>query len=317
MAKSTYESIFNNAIVSQPQYIAEGVAVRKLIEFDPRLMKIEGYEPRVQIVLDINENTNFDSINRNRKKFKELLRYLGQYQGSNLGFKQMENLYGIVQWREEGISWGKLTKILNYLAFALTFAAYDERQMGESVKIIGKSQDLPLSDMRFVFNFGGVWLWTIYSALGMTLEEVIQWIKEGYDYLAEDRFDFDINWYPFKKQQVIDKVSYFLEGIGEGRITISKNDKQYNALEHIIYYLDLKGCFANIDKLLDKEGVEEWKRNKAFLKKWMASKFEKFECSQDPRDVVMRKFDNGESINEIVRLVDEIKNSNKLVKKVV
>ena len=51
-------------------------------------MKIEGYEPRVQIVLDINENTNFDLINRNRKKFKELLRYLGQYQGSNLGLNR-------------------------------------------------------------------------------------------------------------------------------------------------------------------------------------------------------------------------------------
>ena len=217
----------------------------------------------------------------------------------------MENFYGIVQWREEGISWGKLTKILNYLAFALTFAAYDERQMGEFVKIIGKSQDLPRSDVRFVFSFGGVWLWTIYSALGMTLEEVIQWIKEGYGYLAEDRFDFEITSNPFNELKVRDKVRYFQERIEEGSITISENDLYHNALEHIIYLLNFKGYFIKIDELLDKEGMKDWKRNKAFLQKWVLSKFEKFESSQDPTDIFMRRFDSGEMAKEFHRKIDE------------
>jgi len=296
------KNLYKDAAISGPINIADGVAVRMLIELDPLRRNIESYKPRVQIVLEINENTNFDSINKNRKKLKGLLRNLDKYQGSNLGVEQMENLYGIVQWHEEKISWGKLTMILNYLGFALTFAAYDERQTVESLEIHGESQDL-ISKLRFVISFGGIWLRSIFSALGITFEDLILWMKQGYEYLDEDRFDFEITSNPFKKQRVIDKVGYFLERIKEGRITISENDLHYNALEHIIYYLNLNGYFTKIDALLDNEGLPDWKRNKAFLKRWMVSKFEKVEGSQDPRDIAIREFHRGDFVDEIVRMM--------------
>jgi hypothetical protein len=295
------KNLYKDAAISEPINIADGVAVRMLIELESHI-KIEGYKPRIQLVLVINEDTHFDSINRNRKKLKEILRNLDKDQGSIIGIEQMENRYGIVQWREEGISWGRLTMILNYLSFALTLAAYDERHMGESLEMIGGSQKI-IGKLRLVYSDGGIWLRSIFSALGMTFEDLIPWIKQGYEYLAEDRFDLEITSNPFKKQRVIDKVGYFLERIKEGIITISENDLHWNALEHIIYYLNLKGYFTKIDELLDKEGMKDWTRNKPFLQSWRVRIFEKFEGSQDPRDIAIREFHRGDFVDEIVRMM--------------
>jgi len=269
-----------NAYISKPESIADGVVVRMLLE--------DGV-PRMQVVLVIGEYTNFDSISRNRTAIKDLFRFLNSQQGNDLNYKYMDNLYALIQWHEEGISWGKVTTILNYLGFALTLGAYDESQnMGEPATKLGESQDL-ISDPSFVASFGGVGLMYIFLALRMTLEDFNSWMEQGYECLKEDRFNVDVTLEPFDIDRIKDKVRYFQDCINAGKITIPKDDLFWNPLEHSIYYLILKGYFIKIDKLLDQEGLKGWEKNKPFLQSWVAKISEKWAGSQDPRINEMRE----------------------------
>jgi hypothetical protein len=252
-------------------------------------MLLEDGEPRIQMVLVIDEYTNFDSISRNRKAIKDLFGFLNSQQGNDLNYKYMDNLYALIQWHKEGNSWRKLTMFLNYLGFALTFSAYDESQNKEEPATkLGKSQD-SIIDPSFVTNFGGAGLMFIFLALGMTLKDFNSWMEQGYELLAEDRFDLEILSNPFSKQRVIDQVRYFQHRIDENIIAISEDNLNWNELEHTIYILIRKGNFPKLDELLDKEGLADWKRNKLFLQNWIVKISEKWASSQDPKINKMRE----------------------------
>jgi hypothetical protein len=269
-----------NAFISEPKNIADGVSVRMLLE--------NGVQ-RIQMVLVIDEYTNFDSINRNRKEIKFILNKINSKQGMDLNVKYKQILYALIQWREEGISWGKLTMILNYLGFALIYDAYNESlNKGEPVMILDETQDL-ISNPSFIASFGGTGICPIFLSLGMTFFEFNSWIKKGYEYLAKDRFPLAITSDPFKLKRVRDKVRYLQDCIKEKIITIPTDDLHWNSLEYMIYILIRRGYFSKLDELLDDEGLEDWERNKPFLQKLIARISKKWAGSQDPKIIKMRE----------------------------
>ena len=271
-----------NASILEPLNLVDGVTVRALWE--------DGI-PRIQMLLVIDEYTNYDSISKNRKMIKGAFEFINTLQGSNLNVENKLILYALIQWLKEHIGGlHKLMMVLNYLAFVLTLGAYDEGQKnrGETAMQRGESQEL-ISDPSFISSAGGYGLITIFLALGKTIEDFNLWMEQGYEFLAEDRFDAGIIDEPFSKSKIRNKIRYFQDIMDEGIITIPKEDLHYNALEHLIYVMDLKGYFSKMDELLDKRGSKDWKKNKGFLQGWVVMVSKKWEESQDPKTVRMRE----------------------------
>jgi hypothetical protein len=269
-----------NAYISKSESIADGVVVRMLLE--------DG-EPRIQMVLVIDRNTNYDSISQNRKNIKFLLNHLDNNQGSDLNIDYKENLYGLLQWHEEGFGRGRLVMILNYLCIGLTYSAYDSSQNeGEPKMKLNESQEL-ISDPSFISSFGGYGLLCIFFALGKTWEDFNSWMEQGYENLSKDRLELGISGEPFRTEVLRGRIRYFKDCIKKGKITISDNDLRWNSLEFDIYYLYQKGYFTKVNELLDNEGRKEWLRNKLYIQKRVAMIIEKWECSQDPKIIIMRE----------------------------
>ena len=97
----------NNALILKTLEIMEGITIQ--------MLKVDN-EPRLKMVLVIDENTNFDAINKNRKIIKTFLKELEKVQGSNLNEGYAYKLYDLLRWHEEGISWKNMMLMLNYLA---------------------------------------------------------------------------------------------------------------------------------------------------------------------------------------------------------
>jgi hypothetical protein len=259
--------------ISDPINLEDGIVIR--------LLREDGLY-RDQMLLVIDEYTNFDSINLNRKVIKDFFKFLERIEGSDLNYKHKEYLFALLQWHEQGISWGKMTVILNYLGYALTYCAYIEKNdiHGE----ISEEMRKTISEPSFVASLGGAGLIFIFLALGMTFYEFNSWMKLGYEYLAEDRFIPDITKKPFEWKRVREKVRYIQESIEtNNKIWISEEDSNWNSLEYLTYLLIQKGYFIKLSKLLDKGELAGWERNKTFLHKWVDSISAKWENSQDPK----------------------------------
>lgn len=272
------EDSHKNAYISESFHIVEGVFVRMLIE--------DGV-PYGQMVLVVDRNTKFDQINKNRKLIFKFLNSMESNIGSDLNYKYEENLYALLQWHEQGIGWEKLAIILNYLCYVLTYCAYTQRNDVHAE--ISEELQETISEPSFVASLGGAGISFIFLSIGMTLYELNTWMKRGYEYLAGDRFDFEITEDPIKWERVRDKVRYFHDGIEANKIWISEEDSHWNSLEFTIYIMSKKGFFTKLLILLDKEQSVGWKRNKTFLLKWMNGIFVKWENSQDPKIIRFRE----------------------------
>jgi hypothetical protein len=273
-----------NALVSSSLSISEGVVVRRIVEAGV---------PYVQTVLVIDHYTNYDSISINRKIIKEFAKSLEPQFGTDLSFKYREHLLALLQWNNKRISPKKLTMILNYLGFALIYGAYQEKtNVPEHGKISEEFQE-KISEPSFIVSLGGYGLITIFFALGMNIDDFNVWMKLGYESLADDQLRFQITNALFEEWRVRGSLRYFKECLSTGKITISENDSQWNELEHTIYIANLQGYFTKIDILLDKNGSEDWNRNKSFLQNWRARICKKWDDSHDPKIMRFRKLYKG------------------------
>ena len=93
---------------------------------------------------------------------------------------------------------------------------------------------------------------------------------------------------PFYFGRVRDKVRYFKERVQAGNITISENDLNWNILEYIIYIWYQRGYFQKMDKVLDKEGMNDWIRNKKIIQRKISEIIEKWERAEKSKTARMR-----------------------------
>ena len=241
----------------------------------------------MQIVLVIDENTNYDAISKYRILLTESLKFWDRFQGSNLDINQRNNLYGLLQWKKPGFGWGRLTMFLNYLCFVLTYASYDEDLQMKKNKVTGGTK-VDDTVLEVPSEPDGTWLIHIFFALGKDFKDLDEWMEQGYKYLARGQFPMRLRDEPFYFGRVRDKVRYFKERVQAGNITISENDLNWNILEYIIYIWYQRGYFQKMDKVLDKEGMNDWIRNKKIIQRKISEIIEKWERAENSKTARMR-----------------------------
>jgi hypothetical protein len=272
--------------VSQPTNIAPGVTIRSV----PDHMN----EQRRQLVLIIDEHTDFKVVNRSRKTLTKLFREMEFDQGINLNYPIRGNQYGFYQWRTNGMGPKALTSILNYIGLALILNAYELKQNEENLDVcLEDNLWIPGFPLLFNANFSEQLFHYIAIAAGITPEESVFHINQGHHFFAKNRLPWRIKKGPFNEQKINSKVDYFKELIETKIITISQVDSQFNRLEFSIYWLHEQGYLKKINYLLDKKGGESWKRTNLKIKTQMKQIIENWDTSEIPQIISMRKMCAG------------------------
>ena len=153
-----------NARLSEPFHLGNGIVVRMLIEDN---------DPRLKMALEINENTSIDAISKNRAVIKKFLRDLIVIQGSDLNLNYLQTLADINDWHEhnQGLGWGRLSFVLNYLALALILYNYDEskKMEGRSLSVADTKSltEISIVEPITLLNAGGYILYTLFIAFNI------------------------------------------------------------------------------------------------------------------------------------------------------
>jgi hypothetical protein len=272
-----------NARLSEPFHLGNGIVVRMLIEDN---------DPRLKMVLEINENTSFDAISKNRKFIKKFFRDLIDIQGSDLNLGYIQALADINDWHEQnqGLGWGRLSFVLNYLSLALILFNYDERK-----KMQGRSQpstdtksllSIGISEPINLLNVGGYTLYTLFIAFKLPPESFDEFTRDTYHLLETKQLPFGISDGPFDTRMIRDSIRNFKKHLATGKIRIIR--PKMNSLEIIEEFLLLRGYFEKTNLLLDKNPKPAWKRNKQLFLNRIIRISTRVEKSQHPIIVELR-----------------------------
>ncbi len=269
------------AIVSSGFSIADGVMIRYIDE-SPEISP-------VQLVVVIDEFTDFDAINKNRKALKNLLTELEVSQGANLNNPITGNQYGFYQWHKDGVGPKAMTSILNYIGLALILLAHDKKQNIENLNVYfdkrRKINGSPfLSNAREPEQF----FKDISMAAGLSIHECIEHINHAHRALTENSLPWGIKDGPFMENKLKDRLKYFRKKVSKKSITISQIDANLNRLEIPVYLLHLHNYFVRTNELLDKRGGQSWNRSKTMINKQISKIVNNWNSSQDKQTISVR-----------------------------
>jgi hypothetical protein len=262
-----------NAWVSDPEQIVKGVVVRGI-------MVNEFPVPRFQVVLVLDDSTDLDAVNKNRSTIRDFVKTMESRFGTDLNSRYRGSLYRLLRWhREDGLGWGKLARFMNYLSLVFTFTAY-EYYRNSDTKMSNTAQDR-LSNPSFLKG-KGLSLLFLFLSLGKTITDFDSWMKQGFEYLDENRLSFDLVDQPFPQMLVRDKLRYLQRQIDREDIFISGQDQDWSGLDFEIFLLHQNGSFTKINEVLEDAGLSSWKKNKAWIQRLVLKITQQVEESDDP-----------------------------------
>jgi hypothetical protein len=262
-----------NAYIFPPEEIADGVVFRLIVEDNNR----------IQMVLVIDENTDFEYINQHRKEIKGSLKFINEKQGSDLNKNYVDSIIGLSKWHDEGIGWNRLTRLLNYLCVVETIYSYEKFKQGKTFDQLGvliSNPGLQGGINPAIFSF---------IALGRSIDEFTEWQKIVFEDLYEGIGGIGLIDQPFVESQIKNKVRSLRQRIKKERIF--PLDSEWNALEYEIYFFEStdKLIFDRVNELLDKKNVAGWRRNRDFIQDKIKDIIKKWEVSKEPKIVQFRE----------------------------
>lgn len=265
--------------------ILPGIMIRHVLS-DP-----DSKSKRYQLVVVIDEYTDFKAINDNRKVLTKLFKELETFQGIDLNHPIRGNQYGFYQWHMKGMGPKALVSILNYIGLGMMLWAHDQKKSREDKDVYLEDGH---KDPRYPFlsnaSFPEQSFYTISMAAGITSEISIKEIKQGIQSFAKNRLPWEINKGPFNQSQLEARVDNFQKKINRKVISIFPTDAEMNRLEIVVYSLYVQGYLEKINDMLDKKGGESWKRSNLRIKKKINQIVENWETSKNPQFVSLRRF---------------------------
>jgi len=238
-----------NAYISQPFQLADGITVRLLGEVG---------NPRTQLVLVIEEQTNKTSIYNNFDLIKKSRTLLLEFQGSDLvyrGYKDVLNEYSFLN--ESGMGYGEIARFLNFHLLALLCKAYQEDQMG----IEG--------------GLGRFGLFTHLSAMGkvQSTDDFDAQLQEYFIDIKNGKLLWSLADSMFDRIMVRERLRNFRKQIEELQLFIPPDQINRNSLDIEKAHLFLGGWYDQARKLLKKGLPTEYDK----YKKWINNLLEEIE----------------------------------------
>jgi hypothetical protein len=275
-----------NPDVSLPINVIPGITIRYIVDNPNTQLR--------QLVLVIDEYTDFKVINDNRIVLSKLFKEMEAAQGVDLNHPIRGNQYGFYQWQMSGMGPKALVSILNYIGLALMRSAFDQKQ-GKKTMDVYFDKELQAKGLPFLSNasFPEQSFHVISLAAGITTENVVLLINQSHRSFSKNRIPWRIKEGPFNEQKLESRVDYFRKRINQKAITISPVNSELNRLEFTVYWLNKQGYLKKINDMLDKKGGESWKRSNLKIKKRIDQIIENWKTSKNPQIVSLRELSSG------------------------
>jgi hypothetical protein len=252
-----------NARVSEAFELGLGLVCRAI-----EMPTTAGLPVHVELVLVIDEKTDFERVSKYRLRLRRLSRSINRAEGSDLIAQHLLFVVDAYHWRKEQMAWSTMAKLLNYIALALMLSAHGgNRKLAGQRAGIGRhpgDQDgspRATSDKRLLLH--------LLSIFGTAKDDPAPWIELGHESLGKGQLPWEVDQGPILEWHLKDHVKYLRERVDSQRIHIGEAETAFNALEGIVFRLRKQGTLAELDQLLDRKGQRSWTRNRAKIQMWV------------------------------------------------
>jgi len=282
MANSRFDADHDSTIPPKNAWLSErfdlgnGIILR---------MVIEDIDPRIKMVLEINETTSIDVISNNRATIKKYLQDLVILQGSDLNLKYLRTLVDVDEWhKNHRLGWTRLSYILNYLTLALLLYNFDERkkleEKGQLSTDLGDLERINITEPKNLLTAGGLAIYGLFIAFNLTPGLYDQNMFQYHDKVKHNQLPFGISSGPFNGNRVRETMRTYQRQLKNNKIIIVR--PQENHLEFLEDCLQIGGYFNRLNAMLDKASQVDWKRNRGLILRRLTQISDRSEQSQSP-----------------------------------